>query len=101
MKAEHGQLFSKSDNYDEDDISDGSDPCYAQLLYRCLKEAPDRTMTLKDVYDWVAQNSKKASDPSNRGWQNSVRHNLSMNKAFERVSPSTNPGQKKGSLWRL
>jgi hypothetical protein len=56
-----------------------ADPCYAQLLYRCLREAPDHTMTLKDVYKWVRQYSQKARDSAGTGWQNSVRHNLSMN----------------------
>lgn len=56
-----------------------TDPCYAQLLYRCLLEAPEHTMTLKDVYAWVSQNSQKAKEASTTGWQNSVRHNLSMN----------------------
>ena len=55
------------------------DPCYAQLLYTCLKQADGHMMTLKDLYDWVATHSQKARDPKNRGWQNSVRHNLSMN----------------------
>lgn len=55
------------------------DPCYAQLLYRCLLEAPEHTMALKDVYKWVRQYSQKARDSAGTGWQNSVRHNLSMN----------------------
>ena len=56
-----------------------ADPCYAQLLYRCLRDAPDHTMALKDVYKWVRQYSQKARDFAGTGWQNSVRHNLSMN----------------------
>ncbi|EGP90902.1 uncharacterized protein MYCGRDRAFT_31038, partial [Zymoseptoria tritici IPO323] len=68
---------------------------YAQLLHRCLKEAPDHTLSLKEVYEWVLQHSQKARN-KDRGWQNSVRHNLSMNAAFQKV-----PGVKKGSLWRL
>jgi hypothetical protein len=56
-----------------------ADPCYAQLLYRCLRDAPDHTMALKDVYKWVHQYSQKARDSAGTGWQNSVRHNLSMN----------------------
>jgi hypothetical protein len=64
---------------EEDEAGANVDPCYAQLLYRCLKEAPDHTMTLKNVYEWVRQHSQKARDSSGTGWQNSVRHNLSMN----------------------
>ncbi|KAK3676662.1 hypothetical protein LTR78_003437 [Recurvomyces mirabilis] len=86
---------------DEEDGLDTGDPCYAQLLYRCLKEAPDQIMSLKELYDWIKEHSQKAKDPANRGWQNSVRHNLSMNAAFERVPPRESHGVKKGSLWRL
>jgi hypothetical protein len=64
---------------DEAEPEDSADPCYAQLLHRCLKEAPGHTMSLRELYDWVAQHSQKAKDERNRGWQNSVRHNLSMN----------------------
>ena len=63
-----------------DELDDGeAEVCYAQLLWRCLKEAPEHTMTLKELYDWVREHSLKAKDPKNKGWQNSVRHNLSMN----------------------
>lgn len=91
------------ENSGSDELNDleTTDPCYAQLLYRCLKEAPDHTMALRDLYDWVKAHSQKAKDPKNRGWQNSVRHNLSMNAAFERVPLSQTQGVKKGSLWRL
>lgn len=61
------------------DELENSDPCYAQLLYRCLREAPEHTMALKDLYEWVREHSQKAKDSKNKGWQNSVRHNLSMN----------------------
>lgn len=55
------------------------DPCYAKLLYRALKEQPDHMMTLKDLYDWVAGHTNKGKEGTGKGWQNSVRHNLSMN----------------------
>lgn len=53
---------------------------YAQLIYRCLKEKPDHTMVLREIYEWFKQNTERAKDPSDKGWQNSIRHNLSMNK---------------------
>ncbi|KXS95762.1 hypothetical protein AC578_1723 [Pseudocercospora eumusae] len=88
--------------FDEgEDGGESADPCYAQLLYKCLKEAPNYTLSLRELYEWVAHHSQKAKDPKNRGWQNSVRHNLSMNAAFIRVQPGPGSGQKKGSLWRL
>ena len=52
---------------------------YNNLLYICLKQAKGRTMSLKDIYEWIKRHTEKATDPSEKGWQNSVRHNLSMN----------------------
>ena len=52
---------------------------YAKLIYRALMDAPEHQMVLKDIYGWIAQNTDKAKDPAFKGWQNSVRHNLSMN----------------------
>ncbi|KAL9011371.1 MAG: hypothetical protein Q9173_003780 [Seirophora scorigena] len=51
---------------------------YAQLIFRALKSAPGHRMVLKDIYRWFERNTDKASK-SSKGWQNSIRHNLSMN----------------------
>ena len=59
---------------------------YAELIYQALMEAPGHKMILKDIYAWIAQNTDKAKDPSSKGWQNSVRHNLSMNEVY--ISPN-------------
>ncbi|KAL6919594.1 hypothetical protein FSST1_003620 [Fusarium sambucinum] len=64
---------------------------YAKLLYRALMSAPDHAMTLQEIYQWFRENTDKdiKKDRAVRrpgknaeGWQNSIRHNLSMNKAF-------------------
>lgn len=52
---------------------------YAQLIYRALMEAPGHTMVLRDIYNWFRRNTDKATDKETKGWQNSIRHNLSMN----------------------
>lgn len=80
---------------------DSGDPCYAQLLWRSLKEAPGHVLPLKELYKWVTQHSQKAKDPTSEGWRNSVRHNLSMNAAFEKVPTGKDQGVKKSSLWGL
>lgn len=66
-----------------DDESDGygsanAEP-YAQLIYRALKSAPAHAMVLKEIYEWFENNTDKAKNGSSKGWQNSIRHNLSMN----------------------
>jgi hypothetical protein len=62
----------------EDGAVDKEQP-YAQLIFHALKGAPNNTMILRDIYDWFKRNTDKASDNEKKGWQNSIRHNLSMN----------------------
>ncbi|KAI4715560.1 hypothetical protein E4T48_08241 [Aureobasidium sp. EXF-10727] len=98
------EIDSLAGSGETDDSLENSDPCYAELLRQALmeKKEDDHTMLLKDLYEWVRTHSSKAQDPSNKGWQNSVRHNLSMNAAFERVPPpNQEAGTKKTSYWRL
>lgn len=57
------------------------DMSYAELLYRCLLEAPQHTLPLHEIYDWVADRTDKAKG-SGSGWRNSVRHNLSLNEVW-------------------
>ncbi|KAH7155658.1 hypothetical protein B0J13DRAFT_231619 [Dactylonectria estremocensis] len=58
----------------------GEEP-YAQLIYRAFKSRPNYSMTLQEIYSWFRENTDKAKS-QNKGWQNSIRHNLSMNAAF-------------------
>jgi hypothetical protein len=59
---------------------------YAQLLRDCFLSRPDYCMSLKEIYKWFRENTNKASQPG-KGWQNSIRHNLSMN-AVSQKSPA-------------
>ena len=78
-------------NVDESDGEGGpnSEP-YAQLIYRALKSAPNHSMVLKEIYEWFEKNTDKAKivpgTTSSKGWQNSIRHNLSMNGARKPIS---------------
>lgn len=70
-------------NGDDTDGEGGanSEP-YAQLIYRALMSTPNHAMVLKEIYEWFEQNTDKAKiapSSSAKGWQNSIRHNLSMN----------------------
>lgn len=62
---------------------DGEKP-YAQWLYECLRDAPNHQMILQAIYQWAKDTIPKvqealSQDPNTKGWQNSIRHNLSMN----------------------
>ena len=76
-EASNGQTTFNGGESDEDGSSN-SEP-YAQLIFRALKSAPGHKMVLKEIYEWFAKNTDKAKTSSSKGWQNSIRHNLSMN----------------------
>lgn len=70
---------SNDRNLIEEDASEANEP-YNKLLFRCLKSAPHHELQLKDIYNWFRVNTSKGRIPNQKGWQNSIRHNLSMNK---------------------
>ena len=67
------------DSNETDNESAQGEPPYATLIYKALMEAPEHRLVLRDIYAWISDNTDKAKDPAFKGWQNSVRHNLSMN----------------------
>ncbi|KAL4868481.1 hypothetical protein BDV12DRAFT_101464 [Aspergillus spectabilis] len=80
---------------------DGTKPpySYATLIGMSILRAPSRRLTLAQIYKWISDTFSyyKNSDP---GWQNSIRHNLSLNKAFiKQERPKDDPG--KGNYWAI
>jgi len=75
----YGQLDTVTTAADEDTDGGLSSEPYAQLIYRALKSVPSHRMVLKEIYEWFEKNTDKAKNNSSKGWQNSIRHNLSMN----------------------
>ncbi|KAJ2980018.1 hypothetical protein NUW58_g7056 [Xylaria curta] len=74
---------------------------YAQILHRAMMQAPGHRMTLSELYQWVYANTDKAKR-GGKGWQNSIRHNLSMNAAFVKSEcPGDTDEGKKNSEWVL
>ncbi|KAF2205518.1 hypothetical protein GQ43DRAFT_385687 [Delitschia confertaspora ATCC 74209] len=91
---------SRGGEHANEENADMKEQPYAQLIYRALMEAPGHTMILRDIYEWFKEHTDKAADKETKGWQNSIRHNLSMNGAFEKVDQPCEDS-KKGFMWRL
>ncbi|KAG0065716.1 Forkhead box protein J2 [Linnemannia elongata] len=72
---------------------------YSFLITTAILESPNSQLTLNEIYEWVMLHYPWYRTAIN-GWKNSIRHNLSLNKAFMRVPrPPSEPG--KGSYWKL
>ncbi|QSZ35069.1 hypothetical protein DSL72_007933 [Monilinia vaccinii-corymbosi] len=105
-KAEEGNDASGPRELPEPDSfppihDDGFKPShsYAQLIGMSILRAPKRRLTLAQIYKWISDNYTFYS-ASDAGWQNSIRHNLSLNKAFvKQERPKDDPG--KGNYWAL
>ncbi|CZS92461.1 uncharacterized protein RAG0_03023 [Rhynchosporium agropyri] len=58
-------------------------------------------MALQGIYQWFRNDSHKGSS-NTKGWKNSIRHNLSMNAAFENIERETSgDNTKKSTEWVL
>ncbi|TRY83974.1 hypothetical protein DNTS_006293 [Danionella cerebrum] len=72
---------------------------YATLICMAMQASNKTKITLSAIYGWITENFcyYRYAEPS---WQNSIRHNLSLNKCFMKV-PRQKDEPGKGGFWQI
>ncbi|KAI5928506.1 fork head domain-containing protein [Camillea tinctor] len=73
---------------------------YAQLITQAIMSTSDEKLNLSGIYLYITNNYAYYRHQNPGGWQNSIRHNLSLNKSFVKAPRTTDePG--KGMKWEI
>uniref|UniRef100_A0A0A9ZCH6 Forkhead box protein N4 n=2 Tax=Lygus hesperus TaxID=30085 RepID=A0A0A9ZCH6_LYGHE len=77
---------------------------YSCLIAMALKNSVSGSLPVSEIYGFMCEHFPYFRTAPT-GWKNSVRHNLSLNKCFEKIEKVTNGagpgGVRKGCLWAM
>ncbi|KAJ8949804.1 hypothetical protein NQ318_000502 [Aromia moschata] len=71
---------------------------FSCLIFMAIEDSVQKALPVKEIYAWILDHFPYFKNAPT-GWKNSVRHNLSLNKCFQKVEKAPNLG--KGSLWTV
>ena len=73
---------------------------YVAMIAMSIQESKERKLKLCRIYDFIKQKFPYYRHLKTKGWQNSIRHNLSLNECFIKL-PSEGGQERKGNYWTL
>lgn len=57
---------------------------FSCLIFMAIEDSTQKALPVKEIYAWILQHFPYFKNAPT-GWKNSVRHNLSLNKCFQKV----------------
>lgn len=73
---------------------------YSQMITQAILSTDEERLNLSGIYTYITAHYAYYRHQPQNGWQNSIRHNLSLSKAFEKVARgNAEPG--KGMKWKM
>lgn len=74
---------------------------YVAMIAKSIQDSKEGKLKLSRIYDYIKLKFPYYKHLKSKGWQNSIRHNLSLNECFVKL-PCENGGEaKKGNYWTL
>jgi len=71
---------------------------YVAMIAMAINESGENKLKLCQIYDWIKAKFPYYQTKHSKGWQNSIRHNLSLNECFVKI-PSEGGTERKGNYW--